>query len=74
LAKIEPFYESLFFVGVIAYLMTYLLLLIRDLDNPFGNYEQYSGEDVSLKPLEDTTRRLAQMAGVEVGGASVRSR
>jgi hypothetical protein len=66
LSKIEPFYESLFFVCVIAYLMTYLLLLIRDLDNPFGYYERYSGEDVSLKPLEDTVRRLALMAAAEV--------
>jgi predicted membrane chloride channel (bestrophin family) len=47
-AKIEPFYESLFFVIVIAYLMIYLLMLIRDLDNPFGYYDCSSGEDVSL--------------------------
>jgi hypothetical protein len=58
-AKIEPFYESLFFVGVISYLMIFLLLLIRDLDNPFGYYESDSGEDVSLKPLEDAAARLA---------------
>jgi hypothetical protein len=66
LLKIEPFYESLFFVTVIAYLMIYLSMLIRDLDNPFGYYERYSGEDVSLKPLEDTARRLAQMASIEI--------
>jgi hypothetical protein len=66
LLKIEPFYESLFFVTVIAYLMIYLSMLIRDLDNPFGYYERYSGEDVSLKPLEDTVHRLAQMATVEI--------
>jgi hypothetical protein len=65
-AKIEPFYESLFFVGVISYLMVYLLMLIRDLDNPFGYYERYSGEDVSLKPLEDAAGRLARIAGSEV--------
>lgn len=62
-AKIEPFYESLFFVGVISYLMIYLLLLIRDLDNPFGYYDRRSGEDVSLKPLEDTAGRLEAIAG-----------
>jgi predicted membrane chloride channel (bestrophin family) len=65
LAKIEPFYESLFFGGVISYLMIFLLMLIRDLDNPFGYYERYSGADVSLKPLEDTARRLAQIASIE---------
>ena len=46
--------------------MIYLLMLIRDLDNPFGYYERYSGEDVSLKPLEDAASRLAQIASVEV--------
>lgn len=63
LAKIEPFFESLFFAGVISYLVIYLLLLIRDLDNPFGYYDKSSGEDVSLKPLQDTVKRLEGMAG-----------
>jgi predicted membrane chloride channel (bestrophin family) len=66
LAKIEPFYESLFFVIVISYLMIFLLTLIRDLDNPFGYYERYSSADVSLKPLQDTAGRLAQIASIEV--------
>ncbi len=66
LAKIEPFYESLFFVSVISYLMIFLLMLIKDLDNPFGYYERYSGSDVSLKPLEDAVHRLAQIAGIEI--------
>lgn len=65
LAKIEPFYESLFFVCIISYLMIFLLMLIRDLDNPFGYYEGYSVADVSLKPLEDTTHRLALLTGFE---------
>lgn len=64
-AKIEPFYESLFFVGVISYLMIYLLMLIMDLDNPFGYYENSSGEDVSLKPLEDTIKRFEHIALLE---------
>ena len=55
----------MFFVGVISYLMIFLLMLIRDLDNPFGYYERYSGADVSLKPLEDTTRRLARITDGE---------
>jgi hypothetical protein len=65
LAKIEPFYESLFFVSIISYLMIFLLILIRDLDNPFGYYERYSGADVSLKLLIDTVSRLAQIASSE---------
>lgn len=66
LAKIEPFYESLFFVSVISYLMIYLLMLIRDLDNPFGYHEHHSVENVSLKPLEEAANRLAQIASIEV--------
>jgi predicted membrane chloride channel (bestrophin family) len=62
IAKIEPFYESLFFVGLIAYLMVFLILLIRDLDNPFGYYSQASSEDVSLKPLEDLIADLSKWA------------
>jgi hypothetical protein len=52
-AEIEPFFESLFFIGVISYLLCFLLTLIRDLDNPFGHYDARSYEDVSLKPIED---------------------
>jgi hypothetical protein len=33
--------------------MIFLIMLINDLDNPFGYYEGDSSEDVSLKPLED---------------------
>jgi hypothetical protein len=58
LAKIEPFYESLFVVSVIVFLLTFLIILIRDLDNPFGYYEESSAEDVSLKPIEDFISRM----------------
>jgi hypothetical protein len=51
LSKIEPFVESLFFVGVISFLMIFLLLLIRDLDNPFAYDSKDSGENVSLYPI-----------------------
>lgn len=56
--KIGPRYDSLFFVGVISFLMIYLRMLIRDLDNPFGYYEVASEADVSLKPIEDLIARL----------------
>jgi hypothetical protein len=59
-SKIDPFYESLFFVGVITFLLTFLILLIRDLDNPFGYYESDSTEDVSLKPLDDLIDRITK--------------
>ena len=63
LTTLDPFYESLLFSGVIAYLMVFLLMLIRDLDNPFGYYEGASSADVSLQPLLDTIGRLAELAG-----------
>jgi hypothetical protein len=54
LIKIEPFYEALFFTGLVAFLVSYMIFLIKDLDNPFDyatNGE--SGTEVSLKPLHD---------------------
>jgi hypothetical protein len=62
LVKIDPFYECLFFVGLITFLLAFLILLIRDLDNPFGYYEGDSSEDVSLKPLIDALARLKAQA------------
>jgi hypothetical protein len=58
LSDIQPFYESLFVVGLIIFLLTFLIMLIRDLDNPFGYYEESSAEDVSLHPLEDFIARM----------------
>ena len=60
LSKIDPFHEALFFVGVITFLLTFLILLIKDLDNPFGYYESGSTEDVSLKPLDDLIEKLTK--------------
>jgi hypothetical protein len=67
-ARIDPFYESLFFVGVITFLLVFLGMLIRDLDNPFGHYEQTSAEDVSLKPLTDAVERIRLLTGDAVPG------
>lgn len=69
LVKIEPFYESMFTVGVIVFLLSYLILLIRDLENPFGYYLAHSQADVSLKPLEDCVARLAVRRAPGRGGA-----
>jgi len=67
-----PFSASLFFVGVISYLMIYLLMLIRDLDNSFGYYDRHSGEQVSLKPLEDRPFQIEHL--VERETASLQRR
>lgn len=59
--KIDPWYESVFLIGVIAWFLSYLILLIEDLDNPFdyGQDGRAKGQEVSLKPLEDLEKRLA---------------
>jgi hypothetical protein len=52
--RIEPFYASLFFTSLITFLLTYMIFLIRDLDNPFDyTHNGESGTEVSLKPFHD---------------------
>jgi hypothetical protein len=59
LLKLEPFYEALFFVTIVSFLVLYMMYLIRDLDNPF-DYAEFGecGNEVSLKPLHDLDERL----------------
>jgi hypothetical protein len=61
LSKIDPFYESLFFVGLITFFLTYMLALIKDLDDPF-EYGPGGGDadEVSLLPIEEARARAAQ--------------
>ena len=67
LSNLDPFYESLFSIGVISFLLIFLMALIHDLDNPFAYYDRFSGTDVSLAPLHATVARLALLAGVRKG-------
>jgi len=60
--RIDPFYESVFFVGFVSFILIYMIMLIKDLDNPF-NYRanrQENADEVSLKPLEDLKDKLAE--------------
>lgn len=58
---IEPFYASLFFTTLVTFLVTYMFLLIHDLDNPFDySVKGESGTEVSLKPLYDLEVALYQ--------------
>lgn len=61
LIKVDLVYEGLFVVGLITFLFSFLALLIRDLDNPFGYDDQRSAEDVSLSPLLAAIERLKQL-------------
>jgi predicted membrane chloride channel (bestrophin family) len=67
LLKLEPFYESMFVVSVIAYLIIFLLLLINDLDNPFGYNDPASTENVSLHPIERVGKEIRQGNQMSVG-------
>lgn len=65
LTEIEPFGESLFFIGVISFLLIKLLLLIADLDNPFARGEAMAVENVTLLPVAFAVQRLKRL--VEAG-------
>jgi hypothetical protein len=65
--RIEPYYESIFFVIFVSFVQIYMVKLIHDLDNPFGYYaEEHITENVSLKPLYDLKRRLMAAEAHEV--------
>ena len=52
--KIEPFYASLFLTLIITFLISYMFMLIKDLDDPFDYISNgESGTEVSLKPIHD---------------------
>jgi hypothetical protein len=52
--KIEPFYASLFLTLLITFLISYMFLLIKDLDNPFEySIKGENGQEISLKPVRD---------------------
>jgi hypothetical protein len=52
--RIEPYYASLFLTLLITFLISYMFLLIKDLDNPFDYVSNgEGGTEISLKPLHD---------------------
>jgi hypothetical protein len=60
--KIEPFYASLFLTLLITFLISYMIFLIKDLDNPFDySLKGESGTEVSLKPLHDFETDLQEL-------------
>jgi predicted membrane chloride channel (bestrophin family) len=64
--KMDPFYESVFFVSFVSFILIYMIYFIKDLDNPFGYFDEDSlVENVSLKPLLDSQKRL-ELYGKEI--------
>jgi predicted membrane chloride channel (bestrophin family) len=61
IVKMEPFYESLFFVAIVSFLVLYMIFLIKDLDDPFDySANGESGSEVSLQPIHDLEIRLSE--------------
>jgi hypothetical protein len=57
--KMEPFYASLFFTLIVTFLISYMFLLIKDLDNPFDySHNGETGSEISLKPIHDVKKAL----------------
>jgi hypothetical protein len=61
LADIAPLGAELFLLGTITFLLAYMILLIKDLDNPFEYDAQgrRGAAEVSLAPLDYLERRMA---------------
>jgi hypothetical protein len=52
--KIEPFYEGIFFVIFVPFILIYMIFLIKDLDNPFNYYgNKETSDEISLKLIQD---------------------
>jgi len=57
LLSANPFYEYMFFVFVIVFINVFLVVLIKDLDDPF-EYDTGKSDEISLKPLYDLEERV----------------
>jgi len=58
LAGSGPFIEAPFYIIAIGFFVTYLIALIRDLDNPFS-FDGTESADVSIKPIADLAQKLS---------------
>lgn len=60
-ASTGPLPAELFLIGLITFLLGSMILLIRDIDDPFddGEGRRNGTAEVSLRPLDDAERSLA---------------
>ncbi len=59
LTKLDFGFESLFLIGVIVFVLVYMLALIQNLENPFDYSSKWGVQDeVSLAPLENVEKRM----------------
>ena len=67
--QIDKLAESLFFVCLIAFLLIYMIMLIKDLDDPFDyRPEEAGGGEVSLHALDHLREELAASAAQMTSG------
>jgi hypothetical protein len=52
-SKIEPFYEGVFFISTLSLILTSIVILINDIDNPFSGYAK-----VDIRVIEKLARHL----------------
>lgn len=60
----NPYHEAVFFVGFVSFVLVYMNLFIRDIDNPFGDYN--FTEQISFKQIEDLANRTKAKLAEEV--------
>ena len=61
--NIEPFYASLFFTLLVTFLICYMFLLIKDLDNPFDySAKGETGTEISLKPIYELQSEMKEFS------------
>ncbi len=59
-----PLLESLFITGLITYVLAYMLLLIRDLDNPFDyTHNPHLSDEIAIAPLGAATKNMQAFLG-----------
>jgi hypothetical protein len=58
-AKFGALHEALFYIAALGFFMSYLMALIRDLDNPFGFTRGAGSAEVSIKPIADLDEKLS---------------
>ena len=64
--QIEPFLISLFLTLLITFLISYMLYLIKDLDNPYDySANGEGGTEVSLKPIHDLESEFEELKYVD---------
>lgn len=59
--NIEPFYESIFFVSFVTFILIYMVFFIKDLDNPFSYSDSSLTEEIPLQPIINSKKRIQKI-------------